>query len=210
MKARRDDVPTPQEAVVDIEPATTGGRHSIQRIAVTGVVVAMVAALGWAGSTTLPVHAAAIGSAPTTSPSTTTTAPARSTTTTTPAAGSTTTIATTTTLVHPATPSQDYCDSARGYLDGVRQIAVSLTDPVKLQTLVGSATSAVAQSLPIAPTPALSDVTYLSSVLTAFSGALQVGSYDITRVPQDQLTKFQSPQMLDTLARIQTYLAKAC
>ena len=184
-----------------------------------------------APTTTTALEAPATTVTPVTAPATTTTAVAARVTTTTSVASlanvSTTTTSPTTTAV-PATtsttpptsttavpvtttvPIPSFCSLAAGYVQDLRHMAVSLTDPPQLRLLAPRAALAITQSAPLAPPEVKADVTVLATAIPDLAAALEAADYELAKLPPDKAMMLQSPPVMTAIAGIDKYVRSTC
>jgi cytoskeletal protein RodZ len=142
------------------------------------------------------------------STTTTTTAP---TTTVVPATTATTTPTSTTAAPSPTTvPIPSFCSLAAGYVQDLRQMAVSLTDPPRLRSLAQHASLAIAQSVAGAPPEVKADVAVLATTIPEFTAALEAADYELAKLPPDKAMMLQSPPVMTATSHIDNYVRTTC
>lgn len=185
------------------------------------VLVAGVAALGLAGLTGQQRSQAItrIGSAaaPATSTSSTSAGAAALITTTTAKATSTTAAPTTTAgptttaaAVTTTAPPMAFCPLAVAYVQDLRRMSISLTDPSQLRRLTQHASPAIAQSAASAPPEVKADVALLVTTIADYAAALEKAGYELAKLPPDMVTKLQTPPVQNAINHVDSYVRKAC
>jgi hypothetical protein len=179
------------------------GRHRRRLVAV--VLVAGVAALGVAGlasrDSSRSITRIDASNAPGL-PSSTTAVAGKATTTIGPA---TTAAMVTTTLPAPA-----FCPIAVGYVQDLRRMAITMSDPPQLRGLVQHASPAMAQSAASAPPEIRADVALLVSTIADYAAALDKAGYELAKLPPDMVMKLQTPPVQDAINHVDSYVRKAC
>jgi hypothetical protein len=128
-------------------------------------------------------------------PATTSTAPPTSTT----AAPVTTTV-----------PIQSFCSLATSYVQDLRQMAVSLTNPPQLRILAPHASRAITQSAPLAPPEVKADVAVLATAIPDLAAALDAADYELAKLPPDKAMMLQSPPVMTAINDIDNYVRSTC
>ncbi len=154
------------------------------------------------------IDSAAAPAASTTSTSVGTTA--LNTTTTAAQATSTTGGPTTTTAAVTTVPPAAFCPLAVAYVQDLRRMAISLTDPPQLRGLVQHASPAIAESAPSAPPEVKADVALLVSTVAEYTTALEKAGYELSKLSPDMVMKLQTPQVQNAISHVDSYVRRAC
>jgi hypothetical protein len=153
-------------------------------------------------SAAAPAPSTSSTSVGTTALNTTTTA-AQATSTT---AGPTTAAAAVTTTA----PAPAFCPLAVAYVQDLRRMSISLTDPPQLRGLAQDASPAIAQSAASAPPEIKADVALLVTTIAAYTGALEKAGYELAKLPPDMVMKLQAPQVQNAINHVDNYARKSC
>lgn len=116
---------------------------------------------------------------------------------------------TTTTLGVTATVPA-FCPLAVGYVQDLRRMAVSMTDPPQLRGLVQHASPAIARSAAAAPPEIKADVAVLVSTMAEFTVAFDKAGYELAKVSPDMVTKLDTPEVQVALSHVDNYVRKTC
>lgn len=116
--------------------------------------------------------------------------------------------ATTTTTALSFAPS--VCETLRAFLDDVRRISVSLTDPPNLQPALQRAISSLAESQDLSSHVSGPDIKVLRGVLADLKSGLDAAGYDFAKLPPATASALMSPQFTATFGRLQALVSGAC
>ena len=80
----------------------------------------------------------------------------------------------------------------------------------QLKSNLQAADKAIHQAVDAAPGEIKSDVTVIADSFTKIMGAIAAADYDLTKLPPDALSAFQSPEFANSTARFQAYITNVC
>lgn len=89
-------------------------------------------------------------------------------------------------------------------------MAISLTDPPQLRSLVAHASPSMARSAAAAPPEIKADVAFLITTIADYTAALEKAGYELAKLPPAMVMKLQSPPVQNALNHVETYVRTAC
>ncbi len=106
--------------------------------------------------------------------------------------------------------AQEFCGLLTEQLDGIRRMALSLSDPMQLRALAQGVGAAFARAAPAAPPDARPDLGILASTIADYRASLDNSGYDVTKLSPDMVTKLQSPPVVEAMSRLGSWIKSAC
>lgn len=110
----------------------------------------------------------------------------------------------------PLAPTKPFCDLLNTYIEQVRRITISLTDPAAVGPLHNSAMPAVAQSESLAIGRATQDVASVKTALADLKAGFEGAGYDVAKLPAGLLLRLQTPDFMASFARLDAMAKGAC
>lgn len=105
--------------------------------------------------------------------------------------------------------SAELCSQMATFLSQSGDVGAT-PDPGQMRERVESSVTAIEQAAATAPAEIKPDVEAVATTFTAVADALAAANYDVTRVDLAPLQQLQSEAFLDSIARLQAYLANVC
>ena len=121
-----------------------------------------------------------------------------------------TTTAEATTPTFSGAGSGQFCELVKTYNDRVSGLSRATSTPAQLRQLSTELGSAIQQAVSVAPPEIKSDVTLVAAAATDFLAGLQRAGYDLNKLPQDSLQKFQAPDVQAATQRLTAYGQSVC
>ena len=106
--------------------------------------------------------------------------------------------------------SGEFCQLVATYSDRVSGLSRATSTPAQVRQLAGELGSAIQQAVAVAPAEIKSDVTLVAAAATDFLAGLQRAGYDLNRVPQESLQRFQAPDVQAATQRLTAYGQTVC
>jgi hypothetical protein len=104
-----------------------------------------------------------------------------------------------------------FCDKARKAQTDAASAATKLTDgPDAFKQLEENAQAELSQLESEAPSQIKGPVTTLVNAENQFFNALKAANFDVTKVDTSALTAFESPQVMQAIQQIDSYLVSSC
>ncbi len=141
---------------------------------------------------------------PTTLGSTSTSVSAPTTSTSTPSVASTT-VGVAATAVSRA----DVCTAATTYVDRLRRLSISLTDPQKTRSLVPGV-SATSREVAGAPAEVRTELAGVAAAIDAAKGDLEEAGYAPDKLRPEVLTRLTGPEVVMGISRIEAWAKTGC
>lgn len=193
------------------------GRGWLGRIAACAVVSVAIAMAAWSSASSPPqsisLAATAVGGSSTTAPSNptqttvvTTSTTVSASTTSTPAP---TTTSTTAAAKAAAVSTADVCTAAKSYVDRLRRLSVSLTDPQKVPGLLAGV-SATDRAVTAAPAEVQKDLSTVAAAIDDTRADLEAAGYAPRKLRPDVLMRLTSPDVVMAIGRIEAWAQNAC
>ena len=99
--------------------------------------------------------------------------------------------------------------AAKNYVDRLRRLSISLTDPQKARGLLAEV-SATARVVTAAPAEVQKDLSTVAAAVDATRTDLEAAGYAPGNVRPDVLRRLTSPELLTAISRIEGWAASAC
>jgi len=106
--------------------------------------------------------------------------------------------------------AQRFCSLSSAYLQQVRLIEISLTNPDRLRELLQAAAPAAKESVAIASKDLQPDAARVSGALGELRDALEAADYQLAKVPPGKAMNLQSPPVQGALNRVEAFARKGC
>jgi hypothetical protein len=106
--------------------------------------------------------------------------------------------------------SGEFCEMVATYGDRVTGLSRAASTPAQVQQLATELGTAIQQTVAVAPDEIKTDVTLVAAAATDFLAGLQRAGYDLNKLPQESLQKFQAPDVQAASQRLTTYAQTVC
>jgi hypothetical protein len=106
--------------------------------------------------------------------------------------------------------SGQFCQLVATYSDRVSGLSRATSTPAQVRQLSNELGSAIQQAVAVAPAEIKADVSLVAAAATDFLAGLQRAGYDLNKLPQESLQKFQAPDVQAATQRLTTYGQSVC